>query len=125
MGQVRLATDLYRQTATSTRTLLDDQSIGREELEVRLDAELFRAKTIVERTEQEARLLRAPPLVRGMRKVIRLLREQTQQYELAAKARLAGDPEAAAAATTAALELGNESDQTLRRLLNRFPGLPG
>lgn len=125
MRQVGIAAGLYGETVRTTRTLLAEPDLEQETLEVRLDAELFRAKTIVERTEQEARLLRDPALVRGARKIIRILREQNQQYALAGTAKLAGDPGAVSVATARAAELSSQAEQTLRRLRDRFRSLPG
>ncbi|MBA2350174.1 MAG: hypothetical protein H0V81_18015 [Solirubrobacterales bacterium] len=125
MRRVDFASGLYRESARTTRTLLADQQLDRKILQVRIGSELLRLQTIVERIEREAKELRDPALVRGTRKVIRILREQNRQYELAERARLAGDPETVSAATERAAALAAEGEQTLRRLVNRFPGLPG
>lgn len=123
--QVSIAAGLHREAADATRVLLADQTVGREALEVQLDADLFRGRTLVERTEREARVLRDPALVRGARKVVRILREENQQNELAGRARLAGDQQTASEAALRAGELGVQAEQTLGRLTARFRGPSG
>ena len=125
MQRIGVGTRLYRETARTTRNLLANGDLTPETFAVRINAEVLRGQTIVERVEGDARELRDPALVRGVRKVIRLLREQTRQYELAGRSRVAGNPEAAAAASAEASLAATDADQTLSRLLKRFPGLPG
>lgn len=122
---VQATTSLYADTTMRLSTLLEDQGVEGDALAVWLDAERFRARSLVERVEREARELRTPALQRGMRKVIRLFREQNQQYALGGTARLAADPTTTSQSVTRAGELAAEGRQTLARLVSRYPELSG
>ncbi len=122
---VRTTTSLYADATTRLSALIEDRTVGGDALAVGLNADRFRTGTLVERVAREAELLRTPALQRGMRKVIRIFREQNQQYALAGNARLAADPTTTSASLTRASELAAESEQTLTRLVGRYPEISG